>query len=183
MRIKKDYDTVLKERIADVKTLLLYFNVTRVRQYYTKRDGTSEFVLTSWDSDFRFYEACKNKRITRSAANRVASGRLRKAFNEIHDIPFDLLNKVMGWYGSKKRITIADIPEAFDGYKKFDAGKKVYKGEVEDWFCRKWIMEDKMLLRSLLCDPSYDRVDTIPNASKRVIGIIQKWEAENGRFE
>jgi len=183
MRIKKDYDTVLKERIADVKTLLLYFNVTRVRQYYIKRDGTSDFVLASWESDFRFYESCKNKRITRSTANRVMAGKLRKAFNEIHDIPYSLLYKVLGWYGSERRIVLDDIPEAFVGYKKYEAGKKVYKGEIKDSFCRKWIMEDKMLLRSLLCDPSYDRVETIPNASKRVIGIIQKWEVKNGRFE
>lgn len=183
MRLKKDYETVLKERIEDVKTLLLYFNVTRVRQYYTWRDGTSEFILASYDSDGRFWSAWKNKKIKPTPINRVNAGKLRKVWNKIHDIPWKLLHTAIGKFRHSD-IRVGEVMKYFENdYKKFEAGKKVYKGDVKDSWCGKWIMIDKPHMMELLADPRYDNVETIPGASQRIIGIIKKWEVENGKFD
>lgn len=182
MRPKKDYKTILAERTKDVETLLLYFNITRVRQYYTKRDGTSQFVVASWQNDIRARQAWKNRKIPSTAKNRVVFGKLRHDFNEVHGIPFGLMDKVLGWY-DRKRISLDDMPFVKNEYAFYEHGQKRYKGKLVDWWERKWIMKDKVRLSILLSDPRYDHVETIPGASPRVIKIIQKWEAANGNID
>lgn len=178
----KDYNTVLKERVEDVKSLLFYFNVTRVRHFYTKRDGA--FYINSYDTDNRFYNAYRKRMIPKTTANRVRWGKIRQDWNDIHDIPRELLYKVIGKYNHKwipKSEIFKHIPAT--DFKPYSAGQKRFKGELTDSWCQKWIMQDIQYLRSCLVNPIYDDIENLPNASKRVIGIIQKWEAGNGSFE
>lgn len=175
----KDYDTVLNERVNDVKALLFYSNVTRVRKFYIKRDGS--FYINSYDTDNKFYNAYRKRLIPKTTANRVRWGRVRMDWNLIHDIPFEVLYKVIGKYNHKwisKDEIFKNISES--EYKSFSAGQKRYKGEIKDSWCQKWIMTDIQLLRTYLCDPKFDDINNIPNASERIKKIIREWEGDNG---
>lgn len=172
----KDYNTVLNERVDDVKALLFYFNVTRVRKFYIKRDGA--FYINSYDTDNKFYSAYRERRMPKTTANRVRWGSIRKDWNLIHDIPKELLYKVIGQF-KKQWIPKDEIFNMISDYKHYDAGQKRYKGEIRDSWCQKWIMKDIQLLRSYLIDPKFDYIDNIPNASERVKKIIREWEANN----
>ena len=170
----KDYNTVLQERVADVKALLFYFNVTRVRRFYIKRDGT--FYINSYDTDNKFYSAYRERRIPKTTANRVKYGQIRKDWNTIHNIPKELLYKVIGQF-RKKWIPKDAIFNLISDYKHYEAGQKRYKGEIRDSWCQKWIMKDILFLRSCLCNPAFDDSENIPNASIRVKRIIREWES------
>ena len=175
---KKDYDIVLNERVDDVKALLFYFNVTRVRKFYIKRDGS--FYINSYDTDNKFYNAYRKRLIPKTTMNRVRWGRIRQDWNLIHDIPKELLYKVIGKYNHKwipKDEIFKNISES--EYKSYSAGQKRFRGEIKDSWCQKWIMTDIQLLRSYICDPKFDDIDNIPNASERVKRIIRGWEANN----
>lgn len=93
---KKDYNTVLNERVNDVKALLFYSNVTRVRRFYIKRDGA--FYINSYDTDNKFYNAYRKRLVPKTTANRVRWGRIRQDWNLIHDLPKELLYKVIGQF-------------------------------------------------------------------------------------
>ena len=175
----KDYNTVLNDRVNDVKALLFYFNVTRVRRFYIKRDGS--FYINSYDTDNKFYNAYRKRLIPKTTANRVRWGKVRMEWNLIHDIPKELLYKVIGKYNHKwipKDDIFKNIPES--EYKSYSAGQKRFKGEIKDSWCQKWIMTDIQYLRACLCNPSYDNIENLPNASIRVKRIIKDWEANNG---
>lgn len=174
----KDYNTVLNERVNDVKALFFYFNVTRVRKFYIKRDGS--FYINSYDTDNKFYNAYRNRLVPKTTANRVRWGRIRQDWNLIHDIPKELLYKVIGHFKKKwipKDEIFKHIPDS--EYKSYNAGQKRFKGEIKDSWCQKWIMTDIQLLRSYICDPRFDNIENIPNASVRVKKIIKDWEANN----
>ena len=174
----KDYNTVLNDRVNDVKALLFYFNVTRVRRFYIKRDGS--FYINSYDTDNKFYNAYRKRLIPKTTANRVRWGKVRMEWNLIHDIPKELLYKVIGKYNHKwipKDEIFKNISES--EYKSYSAGQKRFKGEIKDSWCQKWIMTDIQLLRTYLCDHKFDYIDNIPNASERVKRIIRDWEANN----
>lgn len=172
----KDYNTVLNERVADVKALLFYFNVTRVRRFYIKRDGA--FYINSYDTDNRFYNAYRERRIPKTTANKVRWGKIRQDWNEIHDIPWQLLYKVIGLFRNKC-IPKEDVFNGISDYTHYEAGQKRFKGELRDSWCQKWIMKDIRYLRSCLCNPIYDDIENLPNASNRVKRIIRDWEANN----
>lgn len=174
----KDYNTVLNERVEDVKSLLFYFNVTRVRHFYVKRDGA--FYINSYDTDNRFYNAYRKRKIPKTTANRVRWGRVRMDFNWMHDIPKELLYKVIGKYNHKwilKSEIFKHIPAR--DFQPYGAGQKRFKGEIQDSWCQKWIMTNIQYLRSCLVNPIYDDIDNIPNASDRVKRIIGDWEDGN----
>lgn len=175
---KKDYNTVLNERVNDVKALLFYSNVTRVRRFYIKRDGA--FYINSYDTDNKFYNAYRKRLVPKTTANKVRWGKIRMDWNLIHDIPFEVLYKVIGKYNHKwipKDEIFKHIPES--EYKSYSAGQKRFKGEIRDSWCQKWIMTDIQLLRSYLTDPKFDNIENIPNISARVKRIIIEWEANN----
>lgn len=176
---KKDYNTVLNERVNDVKALLFYSNVTRVRKFYIKRDGA--FYINSYDTDNKFYNAYRKRLVPKTTANRVRYGSIRQDWNLIHNIPKELLYKVIGQFKKQwipKDEIFKHIPES--EYKSYSAGQKRYKGEIRDSWCQKWIMTDNRLLRSYISDPRFDNIDNIPNASERVKKIIREWEGDNG---
>lgn len=176
---KKDYNTVLNERVNDVKALLFYSNVTRVRRFYIKRDGA--FYINSYDTDNKFYNAYKNRLIPKTTANRIRWGNNRHDWNLMHDIPKELLYKVIGQFKKQwipKDEIFKHIPES--EYKSYRAGQKRFKGEIRDSWCHKWIMTDISRLRSYLIDPKFDNIENIPNASERVKKIIREWEVDNG---
>lgn len=172
----KDYNTVLNERVADVKALLFYFNVTRVRQFYNKRDGV--FYINSYDTDNRFYNAYRERRVPKTTANRVRYGKIRQDWNNIHDIPKELLYKVIGQF-KKQWISKDEIFNHITDYTHYSSGQKRFKGEIRDSWCQKWIMQDIQYLRSCLVNPIYDDIDNIPNASDRVKRIVRDWEDGN----
>ena len=174
----KDYDTLIQERVADVRALLFYFNVTTVRKFYIKRDGT--FYMNSYDTDHKFYDAYRKKLVPKTTANRVRYGQIRKDWNEMHNIPKNLLYKVIGKY-NHKWIPKKAIFDQIEDYKHYDAGQNRYKGDIRDSWCQKWIMKDIIYLRSCLCDSAYDNIDNIPEASVRVKSIIRDWEDNNGQ--
>lgn len=174
MNHKKDYNTVLEERIQDVETLLIYFNITTIREYYKQRDG--EFYISAYDADMNFFNAYRNGMIPKTIAARVRFGKIRSATNKANGIPWKLMYSAIGKFRSKD-IDREDIFKSIHGFRFVKHGQKCYKGKCIAKWNDKWLMENKTTLRNLLCDGRYDWDEEIgiPSASKRIIGIINKW--------
>lgn len=170
-----DYNMVLNERIKDVETLLIYFNVTTIREYYKERDG--KFYISAYDVDMDFFNAYRNGMIPKTIAARVRFGKIRAATNKANGIPWKLMHSVIGKFKGKD-IKRDDIFKAIQGYKLVKHGQKYFKGKgkcIANWN-NKWLMMDKTNLRNLLCDDRYDDINSIPSASNRIKKIISKWE-------
>lgn len=174
MNNKKDYNTVLEERIKDVETLLIYFNITTIREYYKQRDG--KFYISAYDVDMNFFNAYRNGLIPKTIAARVRFGKIREATNKANGIPWKLMYSAIGKFRSKD-IDREDIFKSISGFRFVKHGQKFYKGKCIAKWNDKWLMENKTTRRDLLCDERYDwDVEMgIPSASKRIIGIINKW--------
>ena len=174
MNHKKDYNVVLEERVQDVETLLIYFNVTTIREYYKQRDG--DFYISAFDVDMDFFNAYRNGMIPKTIAARVRFGKIRSATNKANGIPWKLMYSAIGKFRSKD-INREDIFKSIHGFRFVKHGQKFYKGNCIAKWNDKWLMENKTTLRNLLCDERYDWNEEIgiPSASKRIIGIINKW--------
>lgn len=176
MRLEKSREQVLKERAADLRTLFIYFSVTRLQQCQTY--WTTGFF--SWDRfQFarEFYKDWKAGKIRKTIENRKLYGKLLAAWNETLGIPTELISDVIGKF-RHQRIPFDEVKSMVTGYNHIRGGKRVYKGQVKGSFLGKYIPSSGIEWKGMIEDERYASLDTIPDASERVKKIIRKWEGE-----
>lgn len=175
MRPKKSKEQVLNERAEDLRTLFIYFSVTRLVQcqtYWT----TGFFDWERFQYARRFYKDWKAGKIRKSIENRKLYGKLLAAWNETLGIPTELISDVIGKF-HHNRIPFDEVRSRVEGYNNLRGGKRVYKGQVKGTFLGKYIPTSGVEWKKLLDDERYHDLETIPNASERVKKIIREWEA------
>lgn len=186
MNNKKTYADVLKERGQDLKTLIVYFSVTRVmrcEKYADKIGGFSykkftdqKGFLTSWKKQSEYYKKTH-------ARDFVI---YQKTYNETLGIPRDLIQDILGKYEpTRKWIPFRDALDTIGGevvWRVVGHGHRVHTDkeknirEIKESFCRKIYPESVRKWREMLHDSTYSRLEKIPNASERAIRIIKAWE-------
>lgn len=189
MRTKKDYDTVLQERARDLQTLIYYFSVTRVMRCEAYHDVYGGFSYTKFKTQKGWVTYWNDKPQSFKDKHCKTHAIYQKTYNEVLGIPCDLINDMLGEYiPERKRISFDEALNVIGGTEKW---KVVVKGQdaytdketnkriVKDSWSRKVYPENPRVWTQLLHNGSYNRVETIPNASKRAIEIIKAWELAN----
>lgn len=176
MRAKKDYGTVVAERVRDLKTLIEYFSVTRV-MHCPEYENPCLPGCFSWDifhARRLFYIQYIKHQIRRDRPNQVMFKRVRDIWNGTLGIPADLLDLVIGLYRGK-RIPRNEIFCQVLEWKHVKGANKMWRG-IPNSFDGFFVATNEQYWQSLLQNKEYATYETIPNASKRMKKILKKWE-------
>lgn len=183
---KQDLKFYIERAVRDLKTLIIYFNVTRP-QYELQFKVNGKFSIDKMMDVQRIlkagWRACPYKNYNQLSA----------AYNYTFGIPVELIRAVVGEYvddnGRHHRISSSRIVKHLQtiGFIKgvVGNGTRVVKDRDTGKFhsiCRwrkKYPIANVKYWMTMLNDPRYSDINTIPNASSRVKRIVMRWHKKN----
>ena len=197
---KKEYNTVLAERANDLNTLIHYYCVTRVMNCEAyQRSGFFDYKRFSKSKNFLGYWKSKPESFKLAQKNLSQYWNTRSTYNKVLGIPSKLLWSVLSQYQGK-RFSLEEVLMLIGGYQYTDKNGKVvvvgggkwkidYYGQdsytkngvriIKEVWDTKIYPADKTYWLNLFKSGNYDNLETMPNASKRVIGIINRWNEKS----
>ena len=188
MNYKKTYNEVLNERGKDLKTLIEYFSVTRVLRCKNYADRIGGFSFKKFYSQRKLLIDWKNKNTSEHYRKVHARDFViyQKTYNETLGIPRSLIQDVLGKYEPERKwISFDEALNTIGGEAKWKVighGHRVHTDKetnertIKESFCRKVYPENPHRWNQMLGDSRYGHLETIPDASERVIRIIRAWE-------
>ena len=184
MKKKNNRYFYIERAIQDLKTLVIYFNVTRPQYEKAYKDDSGKFSKDLLLKSIEFLSSWNGR--SKDEKKRLAFKYVKcsTAFNYTFGIPCELIQKVLGVYrdenNKKCRISIDDVAPSLiqSGFMRvINDGRKIdYKTKkVKCWWTKKYLLKNEKYWFMLLDDKRYSSISTFPYASERVKGIVCEW--------
>ena len=136
MNNKKTEQVVLNERAQDLRTLLVYYSVTRVVNSFLDKSGG--FSMQMFRNVRGWLKHWKEKTPMEKARDAKKYNEKRRKWNEVLGIPHQLMNAVLGRYwkdGKSIRVKFEDALNVIGGttvWEVKDNGQSAYTNENGD---------------------------------------------------